>query len=90
MPVAIHITPSHMSREDYERCIGELEARDAHEPDGRLFHAAYGEDHVHMFELWQSREDFEAHRDRMFEALQCAGVDGGIVEMHPVHSDHPD
>ena len=34
MPVAIHICPDHMSREDYKRAIGELEKAGLHEPEG--------------------------------------------------------
>jgi quinol monooxygenase YgiN len=91
MPVAVCITPAHMSKDDYERVIGELEASGLGEPDGRLYHAAYGgDDQVQMFEVWRSQEDFDAHRDRMFAVLQGAGVDAGGVDVHPLHSDHPD
>jgi quinol monooxygenase YgiN len=90
MPVAVHITPNQMSKDDYDRVIGELEASGLSQPDGRLYHAAYGQDQVHMFEIWESEEDFDAHRDRMFAVLQGAGVDGGTVDVHPLHSGVPD
>lgn len=86
MPVAVRICPDQMSKEDYGRVIDELEASGLSEPQGRLYHAAYGEDQVHMFEIWRSEEDFEAHRDRMFAVLQGAGVDSGTVDVHPLHS----
>lgn len=88
MPVAVHISPNNMSREDYEKVIGELEKSGVHE--GRLYHAAYGEDEVQMFEVWRSEEEFDAHRDQLFSVLQGAGVDAGTVEVHPLHSDHQD
>lgn len=90
MPVAIHICPDHMSRDDYKRVIGDLEKEGVHEPEGRLYHAAYGDDDVKMFEVWRSQEDFDAHSDKLFATLQGAGVDAGTVEVHPLHSDHPD
>ena len=90
MPVAVHITSHHMSREDYERVIALLEASGAGEPEGRLFHAAYGEDEVHMFEVWESAEQFDAHSDRFFEVILAAGVDAGSVNVHPLHSPRPD
>jgi quinol monooxygenase YgiN len=90
MPVAVHITPNQMSKDDYDRVIGELEASGLSQPDGRLYHAAYGQDQVHLFEIWESEEDFDAHRDRMFAVLQGAGVDGGTVDVHPLHSGVPD
>ena len=83
--VAVHITPKQMSRADYERMIAELESGGS-SPDGRLYHAAYGDDEVRMFEVWESPEQFEVHRERLFSCLQGAGIDGGIVEVHPLHS----
>jgi quinol monooxygenase YgiN len=88
VPVAVRICPDRMSREEYEKVIEDLEKSGVHE--GRLYRAAYGEDEVQMFEVWRSQEDFDAHRDKLFAALQGAGVDAGTVEVHPLRSDHPD
>ncbi len=91
MAVAVHICPDHMSKDDYKRMIGDLEKDGVHEPEGRLSHAAYGEDDdVKMFELWRSQEDFDAHSDKLFATLQGAGVNVDRIDFHPVHSDHPD
>lgn len=90
MAVAVHICPDHMSKAEYERVIKDLEDSGVGEPEGRTFHAAYGGDEVCMFEVWESAEQFEAHRDRLFLTLQAAGVDAGIVDVHPLHSGHPD
>ena len=90
MPVAVHITPSKMSREDYDRVMGVLTTSGAGEPEGRLYHAGYGEDEVHMFEVWESQEHFDAHSDRLLAALQGVGAGGSIVQVHPLHSPHPD
>jgi quinol monooxygenase YgiN len=90
MPVAVHITPRNMSRDDYERVIAELDASGAGEPEGRLFHAAYGTDEVHMFEVWDSPDQFDAHSNQLFAVIQGAGVDAGTVNVHPLHSPHPD
>jgi len=88
VPVAVRISPKQMSREDYDRMIHELEASGLSEPEGRLYHAAYGEDQVEMFEVWRSREEFEAHRDQTFAALQ--GTVASTFDVHPLHSEHPD
>jgi len=90
MTVAVHISPEHMSKEDYERVIEELEASGSSDPEGRHFHAAYGDDNVQMFEVWDSPEHFEAHREDLFAAIQSAGVDAANVEIHPLHSPRPD
>jgi hypothetical protein len=89
MPVAVHISPNNMSKDDYHRVIADLEAAGCGEPEGRIYHAAYGDDQVQMFEVWESPDQFAAHQDRLVGALQSAGVDAGIVDVHPVHS-HPD
>ncbi|MGZ4231921.1 MAG: hypothetical protein ACXVVQ_10900 [Solirubrobacteraceae bacterium] len=90
MPVAVHICPTKMSRDEYERVIKDLEDSGVSEPKGRSFHAAYGDDRVCMFELWDSAEQFEVHRDQLFATLQAAGLDAGTVEIHPLHTRHPD
>jgi quinol monooxygenase YgiN len=79
-----------MSRAEYDRVINDLEEAGCGEPEGRTFHAAYGDDRVQMFEVWHSREQFENHQERLFATLQAAGVDCGIVEVHSMHSDLPD
>ncbi len=90
MAVAVHISPQHMTREDYERVIAELRGSGDDDPDGRRLHAAYGGDEVRVFEIWDSPEEFEVHRERLFDVIQGAGVDAGVVEVHPLHSAVPD
>ena len=91
MPVAIRITPHNMSKQDYESTIAELNASGAAEPEGRLFHAAYGGgDDVHMFEVWESQGQFEAHRDQVYATLQGSTLSTAPVEIHELHSARPD
>jgi hypothetical protein len=90
MSVAIRITPQQMSHADYEQMIGELEAAGVHEPEGRTFHAAYGGDEVHIFEVWDSAEQFDAHQTRVADVLEGAGFDGGTVEVHDLHAQRYD
>ena len=90
MPVAVHISPQHMSKADYERLIKELQESGHGDPEGRLSHTAYGEDEVHVFEVWESPEQFEAHRDRLYSVYLGSGVDAGTIDVMPVHSEHPD
>ena len=90
MTVAVHITCQHMTKDDYEQVIKELEASGSSDPDGRQFHAAYGDEDVSMFEVWESPEHFEAHREDLYAAIQCAGVDTANIEIQSLHSPHPD
>ena len=43
-----------------------------------------------MFEVWDSPDRFDAHSDRLFAVIQGAGVDACTVDVHPLHSPHPD
>jgi hypothetical protein len=88
--VAVHIAATGMTKDDYKRMEAELQASGAGNPEGRLYHAAYGEDEVHLFEVWESPEQFEEHRDKLFTTLQGYGVGAGLVDVHPLHSEHPD
>jgi quinol monooxygenase YgiN len=89
--VAVHINPHQMTKKDYERVISELQASGADEPEGRRFHAAYGDDdNLSLFEVWDSKEQFDAHSDDLFATLQGAGVDAGSIEVHQLQSAPPD
>ena len=86
MPIAVRITPTNMSRDDYERIMKQLEESGAGEPEGRVFHAGYGEDEVHMFDVWDSHESFQAYHGDLVGPLQGAGIDAGSVQIEPVHN----
>jgi hypothetical protein len=43
-----------MTRDDYETMMKQLEETGAGEPEGRTFHAGYGDDELHMFDVWES------------------------------------
>lgn len=90
MPCAVRISPDRMSKADYEQMIAELEKAHRGQPDGRLYHAAYGDDEVHMFEVWESPEHFEDSRETLMAVLEGVGVGSADVQIHPLHSEHPD
>ena len=92
MPVAIHICPTQMTKEDYERITAELKATGCDQPSGRLYHAAYGDDEIEIFEVWESPEQFHDHQNKTFLLIQAAGVDAGAgrVRVERLHSEHPD
>jgi hypothetical protein len=87
LAVAVHISPNQMTKEDYERVIADLGGS---EPEGRRFHAAYGDDELQIFEVWDSPEQFQDYKETLFEHLQSVGLGGGDVEIHPLRSRAPD
>ena len=88
MPVAVRICPPRMSRDEYHRYIAELQEKGLSEPEGRLSHTAYGDDGVEMFEVWETPERFEEHREQVIAQLQGAQVGSYVV--HSVHEPRPD
>jgi len=86
VPIAVRITPKNMTRDDYDRVMKELEDSGSGDPEGRVFHAGYGEDEVHMFDVWDSHESFQAYHENLVGLLQGAGIDAGIVQIEPVHN----
>jgi hypothetical protein len=79
-----------MSHDDCDQMIKELEAAGVHEPEGRSFHAAYGDDEVSMLEVWDSQEQFDEHHRRVVDVLEGLGVSVGPVEVQSLHSSRPD
>jgi quinol monooxygenase YgiN len=86
VPIAVRITPSNMTRDDYETIMKQLQETGSGDPEGRTFHAAFGEDEVHMFDVWESQEAFQPHHDNLMNLLQGAGIDGGIVQIETIHN----
>ena len=85
MPIAVRITPTKMTKADYENVMQQLEDSGV-SADGRVFHASYGDDEVHIFAVWESHDHFQPYHDNLMNALQGAGIDGGIVQIEPLHN----
>ena len=91
VPIAVRICPTKMSREDYTKVMADPRADAAARPRAACSTPGYGEDEVHMFDVWDSRESFEPYHQDLVGHLQAAGLDGGmVVHVEPVHSPHPD
>jgi hypothetical protein len=86
VPIAVRITPSKLTREEYEKIMQQLEETGGGPPEGRVFHAGYGEDEVHIFDVWDSHESFEPYHRDLMAVLQGAGVDAGTIQIEPVHN----
>lgn len=57
MTVAVLSAPASMTAAQYDRVVAQLEASGAADPPGRRFHACFGaDDHLMMFDVWDSVE----------------------------------
>jgi len=72
--ICVYISPESMTIEQYHRVHERLEAAGAPEV-GRKHHSCFGEDgHLMVFDIWESREDFEAFAEHLIPILADEGI----------------
>jgi hypothetical protein len=77
-----------VSREQYEQARSEINW-EGQTPQGAKFHVAwFGDDGLHVLDLWESREDFERFvGQRLTPGVQKIGIQGQPkVEFHEAHA----
>jgi hypothetical protein len=76
MPIGIYIEVENMNTNTYAAINERLGAMD--NPPGRTFHAAFdvGEQ-IHVFDVWESKDAFEAFGTVLMPLLDEYGVDAG-------------
>jgi hypothetical protein len=87
MAVALLFTPTSMTFELYDRVVEKLEASGAGAPPGRRFHACFGPgDHLAMFDVWDTMEEFEAFATTLTRILAEEHMDVAMPEPLEIHS----
>jgi hypothetical protein len=87
MAIAIYFHPAAMSAKQYDELMTRLEAVGAAKPKGRSHHSTFGpEDHLMVYDIWDSQEDFEAFGQTLMPLLAEVGVDPGQPDVMPVHN----
>ncbi|HKO55405.1 MAG TPA: hypothetical protein VJ276_05965 [Thermoanaerobaculia bacterium] len=86
MAFIFQFSPEAMTAAQYDECIARLSAVGAGAPAGRLYHASYGPpERLRVFDVWDSRESFEAFGATLMPILQQLGVDPGNPDVAEVH-----
>jgi len=76
-----------MTTTKYDECIKKLTAAGAGAPKGRSYHVCYGDPKgVHVTDIWNSMEDFEAFGQTLVPILQSLGIDPGQPDVKEVHN----
>jgi len=76
MSILVRHHPMNLTMADYEQVVRREESGDfTFPPDGRDYHVCFGTDgHLHVSEVWDSRERFEAYGPFLMPLLADVGV----------------
>jgi hypothetical protein len=87
MAIAVYFHPEAMTASTYDEIIKKLEAAGAGSPKGRVHHSSFGPpDHLMVYDVWTSQEEFDAFGATLGPILQELGVDAGQPDVMPVHA----
>lgn len=86
MVVAFLSTPASMTAEQYVRIFEQLEGTGAGAPSGRRYHACVGHgDHLMMFEVWDSTEEFQAFAATLMPILVQEQIEMAPADPLEIH-----
>lgn len=87
MALAIYFANKKFSPDAYDETIQKLDAAGASSPKGRSYHAAFEMDgDIHVFDVWESQEDFDAFGQTLMPILTELGVEVAQPSMANVHN----
>ncbi len=86
MTVAVLSTPASMTGEQYHRINEQLDASRNGTPPGRRFHACFGhDDHLMVFDVWDSTEALDAFTTTLMPILASEHIDMAPPEPLEIH-----
>ena len=75
MAICVYHAPQSMTEETYQSVLDKLEAAGQGKPDGRAYHAAFwAGPNLHVFDVWETREKFDAFGAILMPILSEAGA----------------
>ena len=87
MALGFYFKPSSFTPSTYDETISRLEAAGAGAPAGRLYHVALEEEgKIHVFDVWDSQESFEAFGPTLLPIMAAVGSDPGQPMVSPVRN----
>lgn len=88
MPLGLYFRSPGLTRALYDQAVKELEKAGAGfgKVPGRTFHCALETDGmISVFDIWESKEQFEKFGEKLLPIMQQLGVDPGQPQMMTVH-----
>ncbi len=87
MSFILTFTPSGFSAAKYDEVIKQLNEAGAGTPKGRSYHICYGDPNgVHVTDIWESMEDFQAFGQTLVPIMLSLGADPGQPVIQEVHN----
>lgn len=87
MAIGVYFNPAAMTAHQYDEVIRDLEAAGESRPAGLVRHTCFGpEDHLMVFDLWESQQAFEEFGKVLRPILQKTGLDLGAPDILPIHN----
>jgi hypothetical protein len=85
--VGYYFAPNSMSAEQYDEVIARLAAAGMAAPAGRSYHCAFAAGpNLHVFDVWDSTQDFDAFGAVLMPILTELGIEVGSPEVAPIHN----
>jgi len=87
MSIVVRITPSNMTRQQYDSVHDALTASGDWPADGCQLHVLFGEENgLRISEIWESREKYDAFGEKLRPRIQEAGIQmSGEPEVFETH-----
>ena len=85
MAIGVYFHPASMNKDQYEKVLELLEEVGQDSPEGRQYHSCFGEgDKLMVFDIWDSKDDFDAFGKKLMPILESIGLDPGKPEIMPI------
>ncbi len=85
MALGVYFAVTGMTVEKFAAVHKQLAAIGLADPPGRTFHAGFRVgDGIHVFDVWDSQETFEAFGQHLIPILQQNGIDPGEPRVGPI------
>ena len=87
MAITVLFTPRSLTASQYDESLKQLENAGAGVPPGRLYHVCFGTGtSLHVMEVWESQDAFNAFGPTLIPILQQVGIDPGQPDISEVHN----
>jgi hypothetical protein len=87
MALGFYITGKGFTQDRYDTTLARLEEAGVGAPDGRISHVALETDgEIQVFDIWESREAFEAFGATLIPILTAAGIELNEPMVARVHN----